>query len=191
MIFWLYLYGVFDTHYMFVDVFCSTYIATTTNLLYGSLCAAQVVILPSLRYNITMGISCVNNTCRFRCNVPWFTCILKFGTVHNIVMYATAMRQVILWDKVIESADQAHIVEEDVTIKYSFIDEVSSSMSGGLQYRLYLVSKEGMTSFCQTCHHCNCCILLYFIPQYVIVSANQAHIVQDVTITHRLIDKVS
>lgn len=33
-------------------------------------------------------------------------------------------RQVILWDKVVESTDEAHLFEEDMTIKYGLIDEV-------------------------------------------------------------------
>lgn len=32
--------------------------------------------------------------------------------------------QVILWDKVVESAEQAHLVEHDATVKYALIDEV-------------------------------------------------------------------
>lgn len=30
----------------------------------------------------------------------------------------------ILWDKVVESTDEAHLFEEDMTIKYGLIDEV-------------------------------------------------------------------
>lgn len=33
----------------------------------------------------------------------------------------------ILWDKVVETTDEAHLFEEDMTIKYGLIDEVCNS----------------------------------------------------------------
>lgn len=32
--------------------------------------------------------------------------------------------QVILWDKIVESAEEAHLLERDMTVKYGLIDEV-------------------------------------------------------------------
>lgn len=37
---------------------------------------------------------------------------------------ATHLDQVILWDKVVESAEEAHLIEKDMTVKYGLIDEV-------------------------------------------------------------------
>lgn len=34
--------------------------------------------------------------------------------------------QVILWDKIVENAEQAHLLERDMTVKYGLIDEVGS-----------------------------------------------------------------
>lgn len=34
--------------------------------------------------------------------------------------------QVILWDKVVKSAEEAHLMEKDMTVKYGLIDEVKS-----------------------------------------------------------------
>lgn len=33
-------------------------------------------------------------------------------------------RQVILWDKIVESAEDAHLLQHDMTVKYGLIDEV-------------------------------------------------------------------
>lgn len=56
------------------------------------------------------------------CQRPLFVLHIRNGT---IISSRSWRSQVILWDKVIESADEAHLIEEDVTIKYSLIDEVS------------------------------------------------------------------
>lgn len=37
------------------------------------------------------------------------------------------LNQVILWDKVVESAEEAHLLERDMTVKYGLIDEVKSA----------------------------------------------------------------
>lgn len=36
----------------------------------------------------------------------------------------THLDQVILWDKVVKSAEEAHLIEKDMTVKYGLIDEV-------------------------------------------------------------------
>lgn len=40
----------------------------------------------------------------------------------------THLNQVILWDKVVESAEEAHLIEKDMTVKYGLIDEVRIPM---------------------------------------------------------------
>lgn len=48
--------------------------------------------------------------------------------------------QVILWDKIVESAEEAHLLERDMTVKYGLIDEVRSC------YRLASTPPRNMAS---------------------------------------------
>ncbi|CAM9671622.1 unnamed protein product, partial [Laminaria digitata] len=45
--------------------------------------------------------------------------------------------QVILWDKVVESAEEAHLIEQDMTVKYGLIDEGAGLRNTSVTLMLY------------------------------------------------------
>lgn len=52
---------------------------------------------------------------------------LSFNRQSVVVVHGQttfSAQQVILWDKIVESAEGAHLLEQDMTVKYGLIDEV-------------------------------------------------------------------
>lgn len=71
---------------------------------------------------------------------PAFNWNVKQLFAYVVAEYKTktnSFNQVILWDKVVKSAEEAHLMEKDMTVKYGLIDEGAGLRNTSVTLMLY------------------------------------------------------